>query len=1434
MMEGGPTSPAAPLTPVQLGMFFQALSSPGSGVDIEQIVGDLREVVDVDRLRDAFRRAVVAEPRFRTTVVPDAATGAKQVVLDHAPELEWHADDLTTLDAIDRERHVAAYLERDRARGFDLSVAPLSRVALFRFEPDHIRLVWTVHHILMDGWSFPLILRRVFAAPQAGTTATPPPGPDFVSHLPRLLHRDAPADETFWRQHVGNAQDVVSLAPENTSVGAPEISVLHASLDRVRTRQLKEQASALGIRPSTLFLGAWSLVMSAHTGQRDVLFGVTTAGRTRQVDDEVVGVFINTLPMRVTVNGETRLDDWLRTIRQKQQERRPHERTPLADIQRWSGLPAGRALFDTLVVFDDASLNRMLADDDAGWARRRFALIERTGYPITVYGRTDDALTVEMVVDTARVPAQVAHDLVAHLEEALNQLASPDMGRVVATVDVLGAQARSVLLALGQGPVHPVPDRCIHELVIDACRRHPERAALIFRGRQISYGVLHERVEYLAHVLVAHGVVADQPVGLSVSRSMEMVVGMLGILRAGGAYVPIDPDYPADRRTLMLEDSGAHVLVADHEWAAHRGVTLRIDRPLERTDDDVDLDRRATPHNLAYVIYTSGSTGRPKGVMVEHRNVVNFFEGMDRVLSPDLASADGPGTWLAVTSPSFDISVLEIVYTLTRGFTVVVAADDDRLAGSADRRGMAMSLFYFASDESGRDKYRLLLEGARFADTHDFEAVWTPERHFHAFGGLYPNPSVAAAALAAVTSRVGIRAGSVVVPLHDPLRIAEEWSMVDNLSGGRVGISVASGWHPDDFVFAPDTHARRKVEMLERLDVVKRLWRGESIERVAPGGRAVQIRTLPRPVQQELPVWMTAAGNPDTFRIAGERGLNVLTHLLGQTLETVAANLAVYRDAWRQAGHEGRGHVTLMLHTFVGDSPETVRDAVREPMKSYLRSSVDLVKGFAHEWSAYARGAQAPASDVLDAMSADDMDALLDYAFERFYDSSALFGTADQCAAFVRTLEGIGVDEVACLIDFGVDVDTTLAHLEHLNRVRVSTAPAAAAEDFSIPSLIRRHGVTHLQCTPSMARGLMASASSTAALETVPVVMVGGEALPPDLATAIRSRSGGRLINMYGPTETTIWSSTHDVQEAGSIPIGRPISNTSLQVRHPNGPLAPRGVAGELYIGGAGVVRGYHERDDLTRERFVVDPTPGDTGARLYRTGDLTRWRDDGTLEFLGRLDHQVKVRGHRIELGEIESTIAQLAGVHQCVVVAREDRPGDQRLVAYVVRTAGEAELDAAAVKAHTASVLPAYMVPQHVMFIEAFPQTPNRKVDRKALPAPGEAADTSRPYVPPTTQLEQDISGIWRDVLGTERVGLQDNFFDLGGHSILAVQVHARLQELTGRALPITDLFRFPTVATLAAHLGGRSADQPPAAGSAADRGRARRAMLARRRGE
>ncbi len=440
----------------------------------------------------------------------------------------------------------------------------------------------------------------------------------------------------------------------------------------------------------------------------------------------------------------------------------------------------------------------------------------------------------------------------------------------------------------------------------------------------------------------------------------------------------------------------------------------------------------------------------------------------------------------------------------------------------------------------------------------------------------------------------------------------------------------------------------------------------------------------------------------------------------------------------------------------------------------------------------------------LDHLTNEELDEVLDFSFERYFETSGLLGTPEKCLELLEQLRAVGVDEVACLIDFHTDTDAVLAHLPHLDEVRSrSISQGRSAQDESIPALIERYGVTHMQCTPSLASMLVQTPGGRRALGALTQLLVGGEAFPPALAAELAELVPGEVVNMYGPTETTIWSSTFRVCSTDeTVPIGRPIANTQLYIldeaRHP----VPPGTPGELYIGGDGVTLGYLKRPELTADRFVADPFSGRAGARMYRTGDLARHREDGNVEFLGRTDHQVKIRGYRIEPGEIEAALGRHPDVRETVVVSAEiGQDSEKRLVAYIIVSNGNAP-SADSLRDHLEQTLPDFMVPSNFEVLPTLPRTPNGKVDRKALPVAGSnQAVRKTEAVPARDELERVLVHIWQEELGVRPIGTQENFFELGGHSLLAMRVFARLKGTLDVELPLAAFLRAPTIAQLSA---------------------------------
>ena len=1151
------------LSPMQKGMLYHHLTGGPADVDLQQILVTLPEALDIDRLRAAWERVVDRHPTLRSSFDWEDR-GPPRRVVQPAVRLPFEVTDLESLDRVGREEGLADLIATRRSQAFQPGNAPLFSVDLVRFGADDFTLLWSFHHLIMDGHSTALVLEELFLVYEA-LAGDHEPALELVAPYSEFLDwldaRERSEDREYWTRALDTFDGATPLPGElgaaaRPAPAGPPLEEEELRLGGEETTRLARFAEGLELTLNALIQAAWAVVLSRFSGATDVVYGVTRTARSRDLarSDAMVGVLIQTYPVRVEVEADRPVGQWLRGLKDAHRAMGDRFLTDLPAVQACSGVSPGAPLFQSLYMYDHQEMTTSLRGLGGAWARREVRILERPPYPMTLYAYGEPELRLRIVSDPGRIEPGTPSRLLDLLRHVLGEL-SRDAERPVRSALGLPDAEQARLVSLGSGTALRLEDQpLVHQQILARGAHHSDEIALVAGDRSTTYRELADSVRRCANGLRQRGVGPGMIVGLEGDRSIETVTCLLAVLETGAAYLPLDPSYPESRLRFMADDSGvSHIVIGP---GAHMAWGDDFDTVPAR--ELLTSDSAVTPaggsvgaRDLAYVIYTSGSTGRPKGVMVEHGNVRNFLAAMDEAVSQGT-----PKTWLSVTPLSFDISVLELLWTLSRGWRVALptpgpgpgAADvtpmtdpsraEARSAGSASasigrKADTAFGLFFFAaaSGEQAGDGYRLLLEGARKADALGFASIWTPERHFHEFGGLYPNPSVTGAALAAITRNLAIRAGSVVLPLHDPIRVAEEWSLVDNVSGGRAGVAFASGWQRNDFVLAPDNYHNRHEEMYRAIEIVQRLWRGEEVNVPGVDGEQVGVRLYPRPVQPMLPMWLTAAGSPETFRKAGEIGAGVLTHLLGQSVEDLAELLDTYREARRTAGHRpGHGHVTVMLHAFVGEDDEEVRDLVRTPLREYLRSSVSLIKNYSGVWASRKGdgGAQAE-GDEFEKLPPADLEAILDQAFERYYETSGLLGPADKCADLVQRLATVGVNEIACLVDFGVATDLALDGIDNIAALGRMLSPAASAMTqhtvrpaglatadrgeagqteteseaprpadamMDVPGLIGRHDVTHMQCTPSLLRMLLADADGRTALAALDVLLVGGGGVP--------------------------------------------------------------------------------------------------------------------------------------------------------------------------------------------------------------------------------------------------------------------------------------------------------------------------------------------------
>lgn len=1047
--------PCAPfsfnLTPMQKGMLFHCLAVPQSGTDVEQVIGTLLEPVDLTAFRQAWQRLVDRHDVLRMRFVLDEKDIARQFPLDQVT-LPINERDWSALPSQEQELSFETFLKEDRVRGFDPRVDLPIRVIVFRFSESEYRFVFTWWHGILDGRARFLLIQELFCFYESFrkgediSLPSPRPYSDFAEWL---NSRDMALSAPFWKGLLADFE-------EPTPVGTSRLPSKHDGTDfgfhEVRlskslTSRLQTAVNIYDVTMNTLVQGAWALVLNLYTGKDDVVFGSTRSCRHSALDGDgsgegIIGLLINTVPVRVRLRTETRVLDFLRNLRKQHVDVRPHEHSALVAVQSFSGVPADRPLFNSIVVYENQLLDSALRSKGDKWTSRRFEIRGQSGYPLTVLAYGEPELLLGISNDRACIDDSSAERMLSYLVLAMQLLAEhPD--KYLFDLPLLLDGERKLLEQWNLTECLFHADGSIQKCFEDQVARTPTAAALTFQGKTLTYRELDHRAEEIARKLRAAGAGPEVVVGICMERCLDLVAGMLGILKSGAAYLPLDPTYPLDRLKFMIEDARPLLVVTNQKT---RELLSRQNLPILSVDEDACTSSLFGLSNhpgesrggrcLAYVIYTSGSTGKPKGVMVEHRNVMNFFAGMDSILGTE------PGVCVAVTSISFDPSVLDLFWTLTRGYHVI-------------------------------------------------------------------------------------------------------------------------------------------------------LWPGIDAE--------------------------------------------------GAT---------------------------------------------------------------------------------------------------------------------------------------------------------------------SLPELISHYRATHIMTVPSLIQMVSSLPGGMDALALLRRIIVGGEPLAPALLRDLGPVISQRIVNAYGPTETTIISSLWEVDPgSASIPIGRPIANTQIFLLDSHLRPVPVGVVGELYIGGAGVARGYLNRPDLTAEKFLSNPFAATAGERLYRTGDLVRYRMDGLLEFVGRIDDQVKIRGFRVELGEIEAVLAKHPKLQAVVIDAQDADENGKRLVAYVVPGSGGMP-PISELRQWVGQKLPRYMIPSIFVELAQIPLTANGKLDRRALPPPI-VRNTRSGEERLSTHTEVKLAEIWCEVLGLSHVAPDENFFDLGGNSLLMTRVLVKLNTI-GIDIPIMTMFKHPTIRSLSNHLNGEKKEE------------------------
>ncbi|HBL31161.1 MAG TPA: non-ribosomal peptide synthetase, partial [Acidobacteria bacterium] len=677
-----------PLSPTQQGMLFDSLLSPGSGVLVQQASFRLEGPLDRGLLRSAWERVVARHPVLRTSFLWEGRDTPLQVVRRRV-ELPWEELDWQDLPAARQKAELARHLARDARLGFDLMRAPLVRVALIALAPEVHQLVFTYHHIVLDGWSTALLQGEVlafFEALRRGRELrleAPRPYRDYIAWL---AAQDLAKAEELWRARLAGLGGPTPLVTGHSAIALPavadETGERHGEVETLLSSELSVDLQAFARRHqltlNTLCQGAWALLLSRYSGQHDVVFGITVSGRPPSLagGESMVGLFINTLPLRVLAAPEMELVAWLREIQAGSIRMSDAEHTPLVQIQRWSGVAQGRPLFESLLVFESYPVSRLAGEGGAAGGTLRIGAAtatDRPGYPLAVAVAPGPRIGLTTYFDRRRFEALLPERMLEHLVILLRSIVQ-GAGRPLSDLRMLDVpELQQVIVEWNDTAVAYPRERLVHELFEEQAERTPEAVAAVCGEERIDYRGLDLLANRLANRLVALGVGPEVMVGVCLGRSLDLLVATLAVLKAGGAYVPLDPAFPGERLAFLLNDTQARVVLTEERLLPALPVqdgmiVLCLDRErvalLEESGERPA--RAATADNLAYVMFTSGSTGAPKGVAVLHRGVVRLVRGAD------YARLGPQEVMLQLAPVAFDASTLEIWGSLLNGGRLVL------------------------------------------------------------------------------------------------------------------------------------------------------------------------------------------------------------------------------------------------------------------------------------------------------------------------------------------------------------------------------------------------------------------------------------------------------------------------------------------------------------------------------------------------------------------------------------------------------------------------------------------------------------------------------------------------------------------------------------------------------------------------------------------
>jgi len=1315
------------LTPMQEGMLFHSILDKESTAYFEQTILQVEGEIDIKLYEESLNLIIERHDALRTVFVYEKIKNPLQIVMKERKSRIYY-EDISGISEDERAAKLEYIKETDKKKGFDLTLDALIRLSVVKAGLESYEVIWSFHHIIMDGWCMGIIMNEFAKIYHSLKNKKPdklPAAYPYSRFIRWIEKQDREKAREYWRSYL-NGYEEQAIVPKKRGYSGQsgyrtEEHVFF--IDDKLTEKIKKIAVDNRVTMNSIFLAIWGMVLIRYNGRSDVVFGTVVSGRPAELTgiENMLGLFINTVPVRISADRAETFNGLIKRIQENATDMREYEYSTLAEIQSESDLKQN--LIDHILAFEsypvEDEIGKSTSDSSLGFTIKGIKFYEQTNYDFNIAVIPGKELKIRIIYNGEAYDRKFIENTAKHIKKIAKR-ATANPGARIDEIDMLGKdERRQLLYAYNDTCSEYLRDKTIHQLFEEQAEKTPDNIAAIYEGRELTYKELNEEANKLAWQLKGRGAGPGSIVAILVERSLDMLTGVMAVLKAGATYLPFETNVPKNRMAKILEDLKVRHIISQSEY-------LKFIQEIEWESD------------MLCNIYCMDEAGEKPGSYKTDWN-------------------QAVGLWDHISVKAYDA-------VTAGGF---FSAYTGRPFSPEEVNEYKQHILKLAEPYTGKDKQ--VLEIGCGSGTIMFELA--------PMSGSY----------------IGLDPSKETQKRNESYIREKQISNIKLLEGFAHDIGRLEPEAYDLIILASTVQFFPELAYLEKVV--------ESCRRLLREGGTILIADIPDLTQRE------------NYRRSVEEYYNS-----SEEKDAISPKKDFYSELYI--------------------SPEYFADLVNDASLNMTADIISRSEGFRNELkfrydvilkknncmekrNVVPRRRNIWTGWHIKRQSADNLNLKLqaDSVAYIIYTSGSTGmpkGVVIQHSPVINVIEWMNKtfeignkDKVLFItsICFDLSVYDIFGILAAGGTVRVASRSELKNPD-ELVKIMCSEGITIWDSAPAGLQQLthyFGKYHNDAEKSRLRLVFLSGDWIPVKLPDLVRSTfKQAEIVSLGGATEATIWSNYYRIREVEpdwqSIPYGKPIQNAKYYILGQYLEPCPEGVEGDLYIGGECLAAGYANNPELTSERFI--PNLFVPGEKMYMTGDRARWLADGNMEFLGRSDNQVKIRGYRIELGEIENRLLSYAGIKEALVIAKEDFEKNKYLCAYI---AGEGEIKPAELREYLSRQLPEYMQPTYFVRIDKLPLTLNGKIDRKALPEPDTNITATTEYVAPGNETEEKLAQIFEEVLMIEKVGINDNFFEIGGHSLRATSLAGRIHKELNAEVPLREIFKTPTIKGLSEYIGG-----------------------------